>query len=358
MFTGGSAKISFLPVFMWLSVAAMFFVFMFNALHARFIYDDLFFLDAASRLSFSDAVAHSNNVYNRWLSNVINPFVFLIFGARVSLYWIIHLLQLCFFVMAFTVFFRSVFGHFFRVDLSWKRSAKYALFFTSAFYWAFFDARIELWHWQSSSVVYLYSIILLGCLFGVIYDCKISVIVKYTCAVIIAFLIGGLSETSAVSILLVCACLGFTGKGQYRMLPLVACLAILGSLLITVLSPGASLRSNVLPEPELLSGIKNGFYTVLLQLKKVKHLPFKALSVFLLFLMAVLMRAENPSLGSFKKLNVSAFVIIGAVIGINLFVPAYFISQETPDRALAIIYLLMLLAGLHFFLRKNLAGKI
>ena len=342
--------------FHWFVFALTLVAFIYNSLHYKFLEDDIYFLESTANRSVAQSFCFFyTNLNGRWFSNFLNSLFFGLLGNNPLHYWPIHLIQFFLFILSVSYFFKSVLSYLLNVRYSFFKCLSYGFFFTSIFYWFFFDARIEVWYWESSCTVHLISLIAIFTIYGLVYEQSISRPVKYSLIIFLCLLIGNSSETFSVACILISAYLVFRTRKDKSIFYLHLTIAFfIGiSLLSNILAASTSLRKNNLLDSTVVNGIKFAFYTIYLQLQKVKHIPFKIAAVTLLIGLSSIIRKDfNLQKPLISKLVPSAKLLIALVIIESLFFPAYSITQETPDRALSFSYLFLLLLGLNYSIKK------
>jgi hypothetical protein len=172
---------------------------------------------------------------------------------------------------------------------------------------------------------------------------------------------GNGSETFSVACILISSYLAFINRKQKSVfyIHLTITLFTSISLLSNVFAESTSLRKNNLLDSTILNGIKFGFYTIYIQLQKVKHLPFKIAAIMLLTGLSSIIKQDLQLKKSIiTKLLPSAKFCIGLIVAESLFFPAYSITQETPDRALSFIYILLLLMIVNYCIKKITSGQM
>jgi hypothetical protein len=338
-------KLPFILLFFTCTLA----IFIYQARHARFIYDDYYLLAVTSKFNYLESVKYLYRDMNgRWTSNLLTAFVFGTLGPKIHLYWYFHLTQFLLFIAAVSFFFRSVFR------IGTMQSFKAGIFFGCLFYWFYFDARIEVWFWEASCLVHLVSLIAIFFLYGVIFNPWIGNSAKALLVVLLSIFIGGVSESFAFACWLLSLYLFIRNpKNKTSRFHLAAVFFISVSFAINYFSPATAVRTGYLPEPTVSEGFKNTAYTFYLQAKKIKHIPFKLFGLFLLLPLASMLfcfGGQKLRTFSFDKFSILLIILI---IFENTFLPAYSISQEAPDRTFALTWIIVLLLGLNYLLKRE-----
>jgi hypothetical protein len=344
--------------FHWFVFTLTLVVFIYNSLNYKFLEDDIYFLEStANRSVIQSFWFFYANLNGRWFSNLLNSLLFGSLGNNPLHYWLIHILQFFLFIFSVSYFFKSIFCYFLNIRRSFFQFVSYGAFFTSIFYWFFFDARIEVWYWESSCTVHLISLILIFTIYGLVYEQAISQTLKYLLIIFLCLLMGNNSETFSVACILLSTYIAILNrkKREFFYLHITITFFIGISLLSNVLAVSTSHRKNNLLDSTIYNGVKYGIYTIYLQLQKVKHIPFKIAAVILLVGLSSIIRKDfNLQKPFIPKLLLSAKLLIVLIIIESLFFPAYSITQETPDRTLSFIYLLFLLLGINYSIKKML----
>lgn len=347
----------FLQYILFSAGLAMLVVFFYNTSWYLFKPDDFLYISRSKAHGFTEYMQFFYaNINGRWFCNALSFPIFSVLGLKAGLYWIVQITQLLLFVLSFAFFLRSILSRFSNTTINKPLSFLASFFFTSVFYWFFFDGRVEVWYWEPSCVLYLVSYILIFCLYGSVYSAGNKKIFHYLLLAILAFFIGGLSETNALSCFFISAFLAFRSRTAKEIFTahLLICIFILLSLLIGALSPGLTFRESALPEPSVFNGIKNGFYTPYIHLTRFKHIPFKIGALVLLYFFYLWLKDRSGIKEPFiKNVGSAEIILLALLVVINLFVPAYYTSRETPDRVVAALYLLTLFLLLNFFIRKR-----
>ncbi len=345
------------PVFTILFLVFTLSVFIFQARNYQFIIDDYFFLAITTKLSYWESFDFYIKSNGRWFSNILTVFVFGTLGCKAYLYWYFQILQFFLFIISVSFLFNSMVRHLGVKKLSKLQSLHIGTFFTCLFFWFYFDARIEVWYWESACLVHLVSLICIFFLYGIIFKPDLSGILRFILILLLSLFIGGLSETFALACILISG-YQFIRKGETNKLLRISHLLLVIfvglSLVVSVLCPGASLRMDHVPEALISEGLKNTVYTFYLHLAKIKHIPFKIAGIFLLWpLSSIIMKHSGSNfLKSFNFTKLDYLIILILILE-NTFIPAYFISQETPDRVFAFNWLLVLLLLLNYLIRRN-----
>jgi hypothetical protein len=346
------------PVFTVLFFLFTLSVFIFQARNYHFIYDDYYFLCVTLKHNYFESVKflylHMNG---RWSSNLLTAFVFGTLGCRPHLYWYFQLTQFILFILAVSFFLRSLTEHLSEKKILFWQSLQIGAFFTCLYFWFYFDARIEIWYWEASCLVHQASLICIFLLYGTIFHPTLSKNIKLSIIILLSLFIGGSSESFAFACFIISIYLLIRTrkeKNSTAMLHILTAVFISISFCVLYFCPATAVRTGYLPEPEILTGLKNTAITFYLQLKKIKHLPFKALGIFLLWPLASMLKNYcQPNTIKYFTLNTFDYLIIAFLIFENSFLPAYSISQEAPDRTFAFTWLVGLLLMLNYLLKKE-----
>ncbi len=345
-------NLQFILLFSGLAMLAVFF---YNTSWYLFMPDDFLYISRTRAHGFAEYMQFFYaNINGRWFCNALCFPIFSALGLKAGMYWVAQITQLLLFVLSLAFFLRSIVSYFSNTTI--KKSLSYiaAFFFTAIFYWFFFDGRVEVWYWEPSCVLYLFSYMLIFWLYGFLYAAG-NKSLQYVPIVLLAFFIGGLSETNALSCFFISAFLAFGSRARKKIgtSHLLICIFILLSLLIGALSPGLAFRESALPEPSVVSAIKNGLNTIYIHLSRFKHIPFKIGALVLLYFFYLWLKDRSGIKEAvIKKFGAGEIILLVLLVVINLFVPAYYTSRETPDRVMAALYLLTLFLLLNFFIRK------
>src|SRR5438132_5804036 len=116
------------PLFTLLFFVTTLAVFIYNARHSHFIYDDYYLLAITTKHSYLESVNYLYfNMNGRWSSNLLTAFIFGAFGCKIYLYWYAHLLQFFLFILSVSFFFRSILQYFGK-QVNFLRSLHYGIF--------------------------------------------------------------------------------------------------------------------------------------------------------------------------------------------------------------------------------------
>ena len=344
--------------FHWLVFALTLVAFVYNSLQYRFLDDDMYFLEITSNRSIMQSFSFLyDNLNGRWFSNLLASIIFSVLGDNPKNYLPLHLLQFFLFILSVSYFFKSIFSYFLNIERSFVNFLSYGAFFTSIFYWFFFDARIEVWYWETSCLVHLIALIMIFTIYAVAYDKSVTRFFKYILLVVLCIAMGNGSETFSVACVLLSAYLAILNRDKKAVFytHLIIAFFVGVSLLSNVLAFSTSYRKNNLPDSTVWNGIKFGVYTIYLQLQKVKHIPFKIAALALLVgLSGIIKNDFKLESAIISKMPITTKLVIALIVLECLFMPAYSISQETPDRALSFLYILFLLLGLNYSIKKML----
>ncbi len=347
------------PVFTVFFLCITLLVFLFHTLNYHFIVDDYYYLFATRlKSSYLESAKFLCLTWNgRWFSNVLSSVVFGSLGYKSYLYWYVQLSQFFLFLISVSFFFNSLFSNFGNKKMKLFQSLHIGTFFTCLFYWFYFDSRVEVWYWEASCLVHLVCLICIFFLYGIIFKSKFYAPLKIILVVLLSLFIGGLSETFAFACVIISFYQIIRNRKQENSFFIFHTLTIIFigiSFAVDYCSPGTNIRIHNQPIPEIGVGFKNFVYTFYLQLIKVKHLPFKAVGLFLLWPLALLI-SKNVGKNIFTNFNLTKldYLIVGVIIFENTFIPAYFTSIEAPDRVFALNWLLVLLLLLNYFLKNK-----
>ena len=297
--------------FHWVVFVLTLVAFIYNSLQYKFLEDDIYFLESTvNRNVMQGFWFFYDNLNGRWFSNFLNSVIFGSIGNNPQHYWPVHLMQFFLFILSASYFFKSIFSYLVHAKHSFSKCLSYGVFFTSIFYWFFFDARIEVWYWESSCTVHLISLIGIFTIYALVYEQNISAFLKYTLTIFLCILIGNSSETFSVACVLISAYISFTSQKNKPLFYLHITVAFfIGiSLLSNVFAASTSLRKNNLLDSTIYNGIKFTFYTVYLQLQKVKHIPFKIAALTLLVGLSAILKKNKKGI-NFYRFNHSTRIV-------------------------------------------------
>ncbi|HWY37086.1 MAG TPA: hypothetical protein VNY73_00910 [Bacteroidia bacterium] len=340
------------PVFTLLFLCVTLIVFLFHTRNYNFIVDDYYLLAITLKRSFTESMQYLYmQVNGRWFSNALAAAVFGNLGCRPYLYWYVQLTQFFLFLLSVSFFFRSVF------KITTRQSLHTGAFFTCLFYWFCFDARVEVWYWEASCLVHLVCLVCIFFLYGIILREQMAGTLKIPAVIIFSLFIGGLSETFALACILISlyqVVRNRKEKNDFLLLHVLVVVFISISLAVDYFCPGTDIRIHNQPIAEIGPGLKNTIYSFYLQLTKFKYLPFKAVALFLLWPLALLIR-KQAGINGFSGFGITKidFLLIVVLILQNTFIPAHLTSFETADRIFVFNWILILLLLLNYLLKRS-----
>src|ERR1035437_4191632 len=292
------------PIFTLFFFCITLLVFLFHARNYHFIVDDYYLLAITLKRSYLESMEYLYlHVNGRWFSNMLTSLVFGALGCKPYLYWYVQLTQFFLFLISVSFFFNSIF----KINL--KQSLHAGTFFTCMFYWFYFDSRVEVWYWEASCLVHLVCLICIFFLYGIIFRQQLSSALKITFVILLSLFIGGLSETFALACTLISLYQIIRNRKQKNSYALLHSLIIIFigiSFALDFFCPGTDVRIHNQPVPEIGVGFKNTAYTFYLQLIKIKHLPFKAAGLFLLWPLSLVI-GKYTGKNTFTNFNLNKF---------------------------------------------------
>ena len=295
----------------------------------RWSADDYYFIGELNQKSFIEVYKHLHfNWHGRWTSNFFQLITFKYHHIPGFLFSL-NLFTFSFLTISIYQLIKSV-SKLISIQLSSKRIWMYSFAFLSVFFFCCVNPA-STWFWQTSTVVYLWSVTAFIFLVSRLLKESISFF-DYLILILSSIYIGGSNEPLAIITIIGLVFWYYRKKLDIK--SMLSAVLILIALLINYFSSGTEFRDEITP------GL--GFIDLILYTGygSLKYLLFNSYKTFIpaiiLALPFYLLGRKQPPIGAgfnLKRETLVSFLIIIVAVVINQFIVVYALGGSAPDRS-------------------------
>lgn len=309
--------------------------------HYSWIKDDWTFHDQLMNAGiFDTSISFYETGNGRLASHFFLCSVIKLFTGFESLLFVYRFIMLLGFIISLAHLIKNYLSAFRQKTISLSRSFFFSAFITAFLFFFFYNGKIELWFWVSSTGVYLISLILAMNGFALLFSEK-QTPANITLSAFLFFLAGGFSESYAIMYLLVLVCFSYKiirrdpFFAKRKMMIASALIAISAGLLINIFSGGAHARLAQLKNFGFIYPFVNTLHSLAFPILQYQSLWIKIIITSGLLRYASINFPTHFDVNEFGK---RAKVVI-LFITLSFFIPAFILSDIVPDRAASLGYL-------------------